>query len=275
MRKLTKFVAVSACFLVSQVFAQKVTVNVSQAAKEKSPHSVGTVTLQDTPHGLLIHPNLQGLAPGIHGMHIHEEGSCENYGMAALGHLDPKKTNRHRGPYDNSGHLGDLPVLIVGKDKKAALPTFAPGLTVNDVLGHALVIHANGDNYFDKPELNGGGGDRVACGVLPKTASGKAVPKKSTEPAMKPSVPAKPAAAKSAVVPSAPEPASVKPAPAASPAPAAAPMPSAPGSNSSSNQANTRTVVSAPSSRSSGSRGSKDNESLMHDVVLHLPKMAS
>ncbi|MEA2738922.1 MAG: superoxide dismutase, Cu-Zn family, partial [Acetobacteraceae bacterium] len=31
---------------------------------------------------------------------------------------------------------------------------------------HALVIHANGDNYSDAPAALGGGGGRSACGEI-------------------------------------------------------------------------------------------------------------
>ena len=32
--------------------------------------------------------------------------------------------------------------------------------------GRALVLHAGGDNYEDTPAPNGGGGDRIACGII-------------------------------------------------------------------------------------------------------------
>jgi Cu-Zn family superoxide dismutase len=36
---------------------------------------------------------------------------------------------------------------------------------VTALRGHALMLHAGGDNYTDTPPL-GGGGARLACGVL-------------------------------------------------------------------------------------------------------------
>ena len=41
---------------------------------------------------------------------------------------------------------------------------------MNDLYGRALVIHAGGDNYSDSPEPLGGGGARLACGVVPAAA---------------------------------------------------------------------------------------------------------
>jgi superoxide dismutase, Cu-Zn family len=136
--------------------------------------SVGTVRVEDTPHGLLITPALTNLPPGVRGFHVHEEGSCAPLeedgrmvpGLAAGGHYDPAGTNTHRGPYGD-GHLGDLPALYVDQDGRAALPVLAPRLKLADIKGRAMIIHAGGDNYTDTPEM-GGGGERIACGIVPK-----------------------------------------------------------------------------------------------------------
>jgi Cu-Zn family superoxide dismutase len=37
---------------------------------------------------------------------------------------------------------------------------------MSDVKGRSLMIHAGGDNYADQPAPLGGGGARVACGVI-------------------------------------------------------------------------------------------------------------
>lgn len=130
--------------------------------------SIGSITLEKSACGVLIVPNLHDLPPGIHGFHVHEKPSCAEKGMAAGGHFDPEHTNEHNGPYEHKGHLGDLPVLIVNQDGNATLPTLAPRFTLADLEDHALMIHAGGDNYSDNPTKLGGGGDRIACGVIAK-----------------------------------------------------------------------------------------------------------
>ncbi len=92
---------------------------------------------------------------------------ARTHANGAGAHLDPAHTGIHAGPYGN-GHLGDLPVLIVDADGKATLPLLSPRLKVADVSGHALMIHAGGDNYHDTPKPLGGGGARIACGVITK-----------------------------------------------------------------------------------------------------------
>lgn len=134
----------------------------------------GEVVFIPNRYGLLVVPKLSGLPPGLHGFHIHENGDCgpngangqQGPGLAAGGHLDPENTGKHRGPYE-PGHLGDLPALYVDEQGRALLPVLAPRLTVADLHGHALMIHQGGDNYSDIPAPLGGGGPRIACGVIP------------------------------------------------------------------------------------------------------------
>lgn len=135
--------------------------------------SVGTVRIVDTRHGLALYPALAGLAPGLHGFHIHENPSCaplvrDGSSVAALaagGHLDPQATKRHGEPWGD-GHLGDLPALYVASDGKANNPVLAPRLKLSDVLNRSIMVHAGGDNHADHPAPLGGGGVRVACGVI-------------------------------------------------------------------------------------------------------------
>ncbi|MFK3616996.1 superoxide dismutase family protein [Coxiella burnetii] len=154
-------------FYFSLANAETVAVNMYRVAKTGHGSSVGSVTLTDTQYGLLIKPNLRGLPPGrIHGLHIHVNPDCSNKGEAAGGHLDPANTGKHLGPYNPNGHLGDLPALTVEKNGTATLPILAPRLKVKNLIGHSLMIHAGGDNYSDHPKELGGGGARIACGIV-------------------------------------------------------------------------------------------------------------
>jgi len=137
--------------------------------------AVGSVHITETPYGLVFQPALQGLPPGLHGFHVHEHGACtpaqkNGVAVAALaagGHLDPHSTKKHGEPWGD-GHLGDLPPLYVAADGSATSPVLAPRLKLADVSGRALMLHAGGDNHADQPAPLGGGGERVACGVIPQ-----------------------------------------------------------------------------------------------------------
>lgn len=135
---------------------------------------IGTLRLSDTKEGLEIMPGLAGLPPGDHGFHVHVNPNCglgngpngqPAAGMAAGDHYDPANTGKHRGPL-GEGHKGDLPVLTVDESGKATKDVVAPHLTVADVKGHSIMIHVGGDNYSDQPAPLGGGGARIACGVV-------------------------------------------------------------------------------------------------------------
>ncbi|WP_250207248.1 superoxide dismutase [Cu-Zn] SodC [Alteromonas oceanisediminis] len=136
--------------------------------------SVGHVTVSESDHGLVFTPNLSGLTPGIHGFHVHENPDCGTavkegetiIGGAAGSHYDPENTNNHGYPWSEDAHLGDLPALYVAQDGTAATPVLAPRLSLDDIDARALIIHAHGDNYSDTPKPLGGGGKRVACGVI-------------------------------------------------------------------------------------------------------------
>ena len=150
--------------------AQHVTVNAVTA--QGIGNKIGTVELLDSPSGLVINTDLSDLPPGPHGFHIHEKGLCgpaEKDGkmgaaLAAGGHFNPNQAPHHGTPL--TGHLGDLPLITVDASGKSQEKLVAPRLKLADVQGLAIMVHAGGDNYADEPKPLGGGGDRIACGVI-------------------------------------------------------------------------------------------------------------
>lgn len=153
--------------------AAEKTVTVNAVSENGIGEKIGTLTLMDSVKGLVIDPDLSQLTPGAHGFHIHENPSCAagmkdgkpSAAAAAGGHYDPTHQAKHAGPR-GEGHRGDLPALMVKGDGTATDKVFAPHLTLADVSGRAIMIHASGDNYSDQPKPLGGGGGRIACGVI-------------------------------------------------------------------------------------------------------------
>lgn len=137
----------------------------------KTDKVMGTIMIQSSPYGTLLVPKLAGVLPGLHGFHLHVNGSCADGGKAAGGHFDPGNTNKHLGPYNPNGHLGDLPVLYVNQRGEATTPVLAPRIKPMHFQNRALMIHAGADNYSDYPKPLGGGGARMICGVVKNTAS--------------------------------------------------------------------------------------------------------
>lgn len=159
----------------AQAADKSVTVPMNMVSATGSGASVGTITVTESAGGLVFTPNLKGLPPGEHGFHLHEKPSCDpgekdgkkGAALAAGGHYDPAHTGKHEGPESAAGHEGDLPKITVGADGTDTTAVTAPRLkSLATLKGHALMIHAGGDNYSDKPEALGGGGARIACGVV-------------------------------------------------------------------------------------------------------------
>ncbi len=151
-------------FILFALGAQSASITIKVYGTDDEHQEKGTITFRDSPGGLLINLRLHDLPPGPHGLHIHQNPSCRNHGMAAGEHLDPKHTHNHLGPY-GEGHLGDLPVMYVNADREARASLIAPRLSVESIEKRSIVIHAAGDNYTNTPPL-GGGGPRIACGVI-------------------------------------------------------------------------------------------------------------
>jgi Cu-Zn family superoxide dismutase len=155
------------------VFAADVVVPMNLVTEQGIGKGIGTVSISEGSAGLVFTPHLTDLAPGVHGFHVHQNPDCAASmkdgkmvpGLAAGGHYDPANVAMHEGPH-GKGHLGDLPSLTVGADGKATSAVVAPRLKMADVKGRSLMIHAGGDNYADQPAPLGGGGSRVACGVI-------------------------------------------------------------------------------------------------------------
>jgi len=158
---------------VNLAVAAEATVNMHIVRASGVAESIGSIRLVETSHGLALYPNLTALPPGQHGFHIHEKPNCAPAeqggamvpGLSAGGHYDPAGTKRHGEPWGD-GHLGDLPALYVAADGNATSPVLAPRLKLSDVRNRSIMVHAGGDNHADHPAPLGGGGARIACGVI-------------------------------------------------------------------------------------------------------------
>lgn len=166
---------VAALSLAGLAQADDIMIEMHAVNKDGVGQSVGKVIATQSKYGVIFTPMLEGLPSrsSLHGFHVHENPSCapaEKDGkmvpaLSAGSHYDPKNTKRHSFPW-GTGHLGDLPALFVDENGTATSPVLAPRLKLSDLKGRALMIHTGGDNYSDQPMALGGGGARIACGVI-------------------------------------------------------------------------------------------------------------
>jgi Cu-Zn family superoxide dismutase len=129
----------------------------------------GVVELYLAEPAMVIYVELAGLRPGMHGFHVHENGSCDGPNAGGAGnHLNPLDV-RHGDPQDADSrhHAGDLG-NVRGEDDG----TVKQWLRTRDlqlqgpagVLGKAMIVHAREDDLKSQP--GGESGEPIACGVI-------------------------------------------------------------------------------------------------------------
>jgi Cu-Zn family superoxide dismutase len=157
---------------------------------DSAGNAIGSYTFKDadgrrnTP-GILVTARVSGLTPGFHGTHLHAnndpangEGCVAPAFTSTDGHLNPEG-NVH------GDHAGDLPVLMIGEDGTGFLSFITDRVTLDEIDGTAVIIHALPDNFHNIPvgpnadqytpnsdaataltDGTGNAGARVGCGVI-------------------------------------------------------------------------------------------------------------
>lgn len=133
------------------------------------PDIYGTVRLRQLQNGVLLTAEIHGLPesssrnpeqPAIFGFHIHSGSACTGTEADpfsnAGSHFNPGQT-------PHPSHAGDLPPLF-GSHGYAYMAVFTDRFTVDEVLGHAIIIHRDPDDFTTQPAGNSGA--RIACGII-------------------------------------------------------------------------------------------------------------
>ena len=120
-------------------------------------------------HDVLINGKFSGLKPNAEqGFHVHEKGDCSAPDATnAGGHFNPE-TKMHGMPDSGMNYAGDLPNIKSDANGKAVYSAKLHGFTVNagptGIVGRAVVVHRDPDDYKSQPA--GNSGPRIACGVI-------------------------------------------------------------------------------------------------------------
>lgn len=104
-----------------------------------------------------------------HAIHVHEKGDCSAAdASSAGGHFNPTG-QPHGRPDAGAHHAGDMPNITADANGVARVNLHVQGISLGgaattDILGRALVVHAQPDDYATQP--SGNSGARIACGVV-------------------------------------------------------------------------------------------------------------
>jgi Cu-Zn family superoxide dismutase len=143
----------------------------------------GEVTFDDEAGGVRVKAKFTELS-GQHGFHIHKAGDLRGEGCkGACDHYHVGSPQAHGGPPGHSGgppghsggppghgnkgerHTGDL-----GNVTKGSYNYHLKGITVNDLLGRSIIIHADKDDLGLGGEADslttGHSGARIACAII-------------------------------------------------------------------------------------------------------------
>ncbi|HEY8191533.1 MAG TPA: superoxide dismutase family protein [Alphaproteobacteria bacterium] len=169
MRRLFSMALAGVMLFSSAAFAQNATGTANVSLVGAQGQSVGVAKLRSLPKGILVSMDVNGLAPGWHGVHIHGVGNCADHGnhfQNAGGHA-ALAWQEHGYMNEKGPHMGDLPNMWVGADGSGKAEFYTDLMMQGDLQdadGSAIMIHAGADDYRSQPA--GGSGERVACGVI-------------------------------------------------------------------------------------------------------------
>ena len=138
-------------------------------AAKSGTQTGGTVTFTQQGDMVMVKAVVTGLAPGSeHGFHVHEKGDCSAPdAMSAGGHFNPEG-RPHGSTASQDHHAGDIPNLKADANGTARAEFMLHGMSVgtgkDGVIGRAVVVHKDPDDYKSQPAGNSGA--RIACGVI-------------------------------------------------------------------------------------------------------------
>ncbi|XP_055373259.1 copper chaperone for superoxide dismutase isoform X2 [Condylostylus longicornis] len=125
--------------------------------------------------GCVVDGVIDGLSPGLHGIHVHECGDLSQDCNSVGDHYNPRNSP-HGSPMDppDKRHAGDLGNIRADDNGRATFRFIDPVLQVWEIIGRSVVISQNEDDLGkgknDRSRVDGNTGQRLACGIIARSA---------------------------------------------------------------------------------------------------------
>lgn len=153
----------------------------------QSADLIGTAKLSEQSDGVNVKLKLEGLEPGLHGIHVHEMPVCKGPDFKSAGSHYSPVGNEHGLMNPEGAHLGDMPNIEADDDGSVDSEVMVQDATLQDGRksllkgdGTSLVIHADQDDGASQP--SGKSGTRIVCGEIKNSSdSGGKEPTDPTE----------------------------------------------------------------------------------------------
>ncbi|KAJ8336648.1 hypothetical protein SKAU_G00378680 [Synaphobranchus kaupii] len=130
--------------------------------------------VQVTEDRCLIDGTIDGLEAGPHGLHVHELGDLTRDCLSCGDHFNPYG-KQHGAPRDSERHAGDLGNIVAEANGRASFRLEDSQLKVWDIIGRSLVVDSGEDDLgrggHPLSKQSGNSGERLACGIIARSAS--------------------------------------------------------------------------------------------------------
>lgn len=125
--------------------------------------------------GCVVDGVIDGLRPGLHGLHIHECGDLSNGSKSIGAHYNPRNTSH--GAADSAAdkrHAGDLGNIQADDVGQAKFRFIDKLLTVGELIGRSVAVTENADDNGlgsnQRSLVDGNSGEVLACGIIARAA---------------------------------------------------------------------------------------------------------
>lgn len=150
------------------MMSKKVTLNLEPKSGSQAS---GSVVFKQEDGNVSMTAVLEGLEPGTHAIHIHENADCSAQdGTSAGGHWNPTYEDHGKWGDANGYHKGDIGNFEADENGNGTISMTTDEWCIGcddnnkNILDKAIIVHQGEDDFTSQP--SGDAGSRVSCGGI-------------------------------------------------------------------------------------------------------------